>query len=185
MSRLETTTDTVRDAFRAEHDMSDRSWALSDIECMHERVLAYAEALLRQASSDHNRNRARERIYEGHELLNNRAAIISLEAAGIGIAKLNASKSIIDTFTSRLTKDRPMPNFNVDDGDWKLKRKAKKYRQFIVGQMLETEFDDLSREAALDGGILGNGFTRIDSDDDVFAERIPANEILFDKRECR
>lgn len=181
-------TDIIRDTSDPVFDPNtDRSWSHHPVDAdnIHEQLCEYADALQRMADSDHSKNRARERIYEGHELLNNRAAIVSLEASGIGIAKLNASKSIIDTFVSRLTKDRPMPNFNVDDGDWGLKRKAKKYRQFIVGQMLETEFDDLSREALLDGGVLGNGYTRIDSDDDVFAERVPVNEILYDKRECR
>ena len=181
-------TEIIRDnSERYDDQTSDRGWSRAPVgaDNIHNRLVDYADALQRMADSDHNKNRARERIYEGHELLNNRAAIVSLEAAGIGIAKLNATKSIIDTFASRLSKDRPMPNFNVDDGDWQLKRKAKKYRQFIVGQMMETEFDDLSREALLDGGVLGNGYTRIDSDDDVFAERVPVNEILYDKRECR
>jgi hypothetical protein len=180
-------TETVRDNVADPDPESDRRWSrfAVDHNHVHEKLVDYAKALQKQSDSDHSRNRARERIYEGSELLNNRQAIVSLESAGVGIAKLNASKSIIDTFVSRLSKDRPMPNFNVDDGDWQLKRKAKKYRQFIVGQMLETEFDDLSREALLDGGILGNGYTRVDSDDDVFAERIPVNEILYDKRECR
>lgn len=180
-------TEEIRDNVADAEPESDRRWSRFPVghDQVHDKLVDYAKALQKQSDSDHSRNRARERIYEGNELLNNRNAVISLEASGIGIAKLNATKSIIDTFTSRLTKDRPMPNFNVDDGDWGLKRKAKKYRQFIVGQMLETEFDDLSREALLDGGILGNGYTRIDSDDDVFAERIPVNEILYDKRECR
>jgi hypothetical protein len=152
---------------------------------IHEKLVDYAEALQQMADSDHNKNRARERIYEGHELISNRHAVASLEASGMGIAKLNATKAIIDTFVSRLAKDRPMPNFDTTDGDWQLKRKAQKYRQFIVGEMLQTEFDDLSRDALLDGAILGNGYTRIDSDDDVFAERVPVNEILYDKRESR
>ncbi len=179
-------TEIIRDNTTSE-SQSDRGWSRAKVDAtnIHDQLVDYADVLQRMADSDHNKNRARERIYEGHELLNNRAAIVSLEAAGVGIAKLNASKSIIDTFVSRLAKDRPMPNFNVDDGDWGLKRKAKKYRQFIVGQMLETEFDDLSREALLDGSVTGNGYTRIDSDDDVFAERVPVNEILYDKRECR
>ena len=166
---------------------ADRRWSRAPVDspAVHVAMVGYGKLLRTQSESDHSKNRARERIYEGHELINNRAAIISLESAGIGIAKLNATKSIVDTFVSRLTKDRPMPNFDTTDGDWGLKRKAQKYRQFIVGEMLKTEFDDLSREAVLDGAVLGNGYTRIDSDDDVFAERVPVNEILYDKRECR
>lgn len=184
-------TETIRESSGDSDDVTDpnqdRRWSSAPVDApdVHIKLVDYAKALQKQWDSDHGKNRARERIYEGHELLNNRAAVISLEAAGVGIAKLNASKSIIDTFVSRLSKDRPMPDFDTTDGDWQLKRKAKKYRQFIVGEMMQTEFDDLSREALLDGGILGNGFTRIDSDDDVFAERMPVNELLFDKRECR
>lgn len=166
---------------------SPRRWSKAEVDdpTIFKPLCDYADILLANNDRFHSKNRARERIYEGIELLQNRAAIAGLEAAGIGIAKLNASKSIIDTFTSRLAKDRPMPSFNVDDGAWRMKRRAQKFRQFVVGEMLETEFDDLSREALLDGGILGNGFTRIDSDENVFAETIPVNEILFDSRECR
>lgn len=181
-------TEIIRDTSQATGEQAqDRAWSRRAVNATdaHRALVDYAGILQRSADTDHNKNRARERIYEGHELINQRAAIVSLEAAGIGIAKLNATKSIIDTFVSRLSKDRPMPNFNVDDGDWSLKRKAKKYRQFIVGQMLETEYDDLSREALLDGAVLGNGYTLIDADEDVFADRVPVNEILYDKRECR
>lgn len=165
---------------------SQRRWSREPVDAshVHVKLVDYAKALLRNSESRHSKNRARERIYEGFELLNNRAAIVSLEAAGIGIARLNATKSIIDTFVSRLAKERPMPQFDVED-DWQRKRQARRFRQFTVGQMRETQFDDLSRDALLDASIIGDGFTRVDSDDDVFAERIPANEILFDARECK
>jgi hypothetical protein len=181
-------TEIIRDNTDPAHDpASDRGWSKAPVDAdnVHTALVDYAKTLQRMADSDHNRNRARERIYEGHELRNNRAAIISLEAAGVGIAKLNATKSIIDTFVSRLAKDRPMPDFDTTDGDWQLKRRGQKYKQFIRGEMLHTEFDELSREALLDGAILGNGYTLIDSDDDVYADRVPVNEILYDKRECR
>lgn len=167
---------------------SYRRWSRNpvDYDQVHGKLIDYARALLTKAESAQSKNRARERIYEGQELLNNRAAIVSLESAGISIARLNATKAIIDTFVSRLSKDRPMPNFVVDGMDWRIKQKADKYRQFVVGEMRETEFDDLSREALLDGSILGNGYTRVDGDyDGVFAERIQANELLFDPRECK
>lgn len=166
---------------------SDRRWASHpvDHDRVHEQLVGYGKLLLQWHENAHSKNRARERIYEGIELLNNKAALAALEQSGIGIARLNALKSITDTFVSRLSKDRPMPSFNVDDGDWKLKNRARLYKQFIVGQMLETEFDDHSREGLLDGSVLGNGFTRIDSDEHVFVERIPVNELLFDPRECK
>ncbi|MGN6107238.1 MAG: hypothetical protein ACTHU0_19175 [Kofleriaceae bacterium] len=153
---------------------------------VHGEVSDFARTILANESSFHSRNRARERIYEGRLLSQFRQAVAALEQSGIGVARLNATKTIIDTFVSRLSKDRPMPSFVVDDADWDLKHKAKQYRKFIVGQMRETEFDDLSRDALEDAAILGNGFTRIDdADDDVFAERILVNDLLFDERELK
>ena len=153
---------------------------------VHDKVVPYAQTLRENASNRHSKNRARERIYEGIEMQQFKAAIASLEQSGVGIARLNASKSIIDTFVSRLSKDRPMPSIDPIDADWALKRQAKEFRKFIVSKMNDTEYDDLSRDQLLDSSILGNGFIRIDDgEDDVFAERIPVNELLFDDRECR
>jgi hypothetical protein len=152
----------------------------------HHHVVPYGRALLRIEESFHSKNLARERMYRGVELRNQKAALLALERGGMGIARLNAIKAICDTFSSRLSKDRPMPSFVTDDGDWALKRRAKKFREFIVGQMLETEFDDRSRNALHDGTRLGNAFTRIDDNDGaIFAERLPVNDLLFDRRECK
>lgn len=153
---------------------------------VHDDLTDYAKALLTTSMGRHSKNRARERIYEGTELAENKIAIDGLNAVGVTMARLNATKSIIDTFVSRLAKDRPMPAFDMTSADWELKQKGHKWRAFIVGKMLETEYDDLSRDQLLDGGVFGNGFIRIDdSENDVFAERIPVNEMLFDPRDCR
>lgn len=152
---------------------------------VHHSVVPYGQALLQKESSFHSKNLARERIYRGVDLQNQKLALAMLERGGMGIARLNATKAICDTFSSRLSKDRPMPGV-VPEGDWYTKQRAAKYREFIVGQMLDTEFDDLSRRALNDGTKLGSGFTRIDDNDDaVFAERIPVNDLLFDRRECK
>lgn len=154
----------------------------------HRYVVPFARDLLRIDSGFHARNAATMRMYRGlgAELARYKDAVAALERVGRGMARLNVIKAICDTFSSRLSKDRPMPGFVVDDADWDLKRKAQRYREFIVGQMLETEFDDLSREALHDGTRLGWGWTRIDDDGDgVIAERIPHNDLLFDRRECK
>lgn len=152
----------------------------------HDYVVPYGKRLLEVEASFHSRNAAALRIYRGVDLARHRDALTALQQIGRGIARLNVIKAICDTFSSRLSKDRPMPGFVVDDADWEIKRKAQRFREFIVGQMLETEFDDLSRDALHDGTRLGFGFTSIDDDADcVTAERILPNELLFDRRECK
>jgi hypothetical protein len=155
-------------------------------EDVHDLLVPFVTTLAKTSSGMHQKNRARERIYEGEALTNMRGAVALLDTYGTGIAQLNATKSIIDTFTSRLAKDRPMPWVDTTGQTYDIKQRGKDYRAYIVGKMEDTEYDELSRECLLDAGILGNGFTRIDDDDDdVFAERVQVNEMIFDKRECR
>lgn len=177
----------TRDQRKSALAKRDAHWHKARVgEPVHERLVSYGQLLLANEGSFHAKNLACERIYRGVDLQNQAAALASLERTGRGIARLNALKAICDTFSSRLSKDRPMPSFVTDDSDWELKRRARKYREFIVGQMLETEFDDLSRRALHDGTRIGNAFTRIDdADDALFAERMPVNDLLFDRRECK
>lgn len=161
-------------------------WRLPVGAPVHKRVVPYGLALLQRESNFHRKNLARERIYRGVILQQFRLAMQHLERGGYGMARLNLAKAICDTFSSRLSKDRPMPGVVTTGRDWSVKRRGQKFREFIVGQMLETEFDDLSRFALDDGTQLGVGFTRIDDNDEaIFAERIPVNDLLFDRRECK
>jgi len=153
---------------------------------VHKRVVPYAKALLQREANFHRKNLARERLYRGVCLQQFRAALQHLERGGYGMARLNVVGAVCDTFSSRLSKDRPMPGIVTTGADWGMKRRGQKFREFVVGQMQETEFDDLSRFALDDGTQLGVGFTRVDNDNDgLIAERIPVNELLFDRRECK
>lgn len=165
----------------------DRHWYRLPVGApVHEHVVARGQAMLVLDEGRHHRNRIRERMYEGQTLSRFPQARAYLERSGINVAELNATMTVIDTFVSRLAKDRPMPEINSIGGDWDLKRRARKFEQFLDAKILETEFDDLSREALQDGAILGTGWTRIDNrDDDVIAERMLDNEVLFDARECK
>jgi len=166
---------------------SDAHWMRAALgEPVHDRLVPYGKALLEREANFHAKNLTRERVYRGVELQNQRLAIAALAGSGMGIARLNVIKAIGDTFASRLSKDRPMPGIVVDDSDFELKKRAKKYREFVVGQMRDTEFDALSVRALQDGVKLGLGFTRVDdSDEAVIAERIPVNDLLFDRRELK
>lgn len=153
---------------------------------VHDDVVSYGRALLAVESNFHRKNLARGRLYRGVTLQRQVQALEILERGGRGIARLNVVKAVCDTFSSRLSKDRPMPGIVTTDSAWKIKRRGQKFRGFIVGQMLETGFDDESRYALDDGTRFGIGFTRIDdANEAIFTERIPVNDLLFDRRECK
>jgi len=166
---------------------ADAFWWRANVgEPVHARLVPFGRHLQGLYRSAHQFDRVLERIYESPRLRTYQLALAALDRHGLNAARLNVAKAIVDTFVSRQSKERPMPAFDTVDSDWRLKRKAKEYRKFIVGKMLETEFDDLRREALHDGSIIGTGITRIDDkDDDVFAERILREELLFDPRECK
>jgi hypothetical protein len=131
-------------------------------------------------------SRACEAIYQGDTMRAYGMAMAQLRAAGFDTARLNVAKPVVDTVVARLSKRRPMPQFKVDNADWSLKRKAKRYRQFIVGEMMESDFETLSPTALRDGTVEGNGITRIDDgDDDILAERVYRDELLVDPRETK
>lgn len=155
---------------------------------VHDRVVAHGKALRSLYSSAHKRDRVHERLYEGTDLKRNGSALQILREQGFSVARLNVVESVINTVVSRLSKSRPMPSIVVDDADWSLKRKSKQYRKFIVGEMLQTDFDARSKEALLDGGVIGVGLTTIDdcgNGDRVIAERMLREELFYDPRECK
>lgn len=153
---------------------------------VHAQVVQHGKWLRTLYASFHRRMRMLEWLYDGSELRRHAQALETLQDRGFTAARLNVSEAIIDTLVSRLSKSRAMPSIVVTDADWDVKRRSKQYRKFIIGEMIDTEFDQLSREALLDTCVVGNGFTRIDDGDDkVFAERVLWDEILFDPRETK
>jgi hypothetical protein len=167
---------------------SDRSgwWRRRPGESVHADLVEYTTWLLGQYRKSHQFARACEAIYQGDTLRGYGAALNQLRSAGFDTARLNVAKPVVDTVVARLSKRRPMPQFKVDNADWSLKRKAKRYRQFIVGEMMESDFESLSPTALRDGTIEGNGITRIDDgDDDILAERVYRDELLVDPRETK
>lgn len=167
----------------------DQFWYRAKVgEPVHTKVVTFGNWLRSLYSAAHQYDRVYERLYEGTELRRNRQALVALSERGFSAAKLNVSESIIDTVVSRLSKQRPMPAMTVMDGQWSTKRKARKFREFVLGEMQMTEFDGRSQEALRDGAVNGNGITRIDDSGDgecVFAERVLREEILFDPRESK
>lgn len=161
---------------------------LGDGAKVHDKVVTYGKGLRDLYASAHKIDRVHERLYEGSDLRRNQSALQALQQRGFAAARLNVSKSVVNTVVSRLSKGRPMPSFKVDDADWSLKRKSKQYRKFILGEMMATDFDARSKEALLDGAIIGSGITYIDDSGDgekVFAERMLREELLYDPRECK
>lgn len=156
---------------------------------VHDGVVGRARTLKSAWRKMEIQDRIHDRIYENRALRAGgtyRAAVDALERAGFQTARLFVTTSIVDTFTSRISKKRPMPMFVVDDAEWSLKRKAQRFRRFLHSKLRETEFDRLCSEIVNDACVRGTGVAYIDEHDhDVLVERVHRHEILLEPREAR
>jgi hypothetical protein len=156
---------------------------------VHEEVVPYGKSLLAMYRTSHQYDRLHERIYQATAMRRHGAAlaVIGSRIGGDALARLNVAKAVVDTVSARMSKRRAMPAFKVDMADWSLKRRAKKYRQFIVGKMMDSQFEELSPLIVRDGCVVGSGVSEINDEgaDDICAERVYRDELLIDPRETK
>lgn len=96
----------------------------------------------------------------------------------------NIVQSMVDTVTSKITKNKPKPTFLTDGGDFTLQQKAKKLNKFAEGQLQSTDYYAKSAIAFKDSTIFGTGAIKIFRDGtDIKCERVFIDEIIIDDSE--
>lgn len=97
---------------------------------------------------------------------------------------MNVVQSMIDTVVSKITKNKPRPQFLTSGGDFTAQRKAKKLTQFIEGQFYAMNFYETAAIAFLDSCIFGTGAIKIfRKGSEICAERVFIDELTIDDRE--
>ena len=102
---------------------------------------------------------------------------------------LNLIKSVIDTYVSLITKDRPKVSFETSGGDWSLQQKAKLLEKFIDGIAYETGLEDLAPTIVRDSAIWGLGIVKVYLDTDgpkpkIKIDRVFPHELLVDDQDA-
>jgi hypothetical protein len=94
---------------------------------------------------------------------------------------LNVIQSMIDTVSSKITKNKPKPTFLTDGGDWSLQQKAKKLTKYVDGVFTGTDFYQHAARAFIDSCIFGTGAIKIfREDNEIKAERVFIEELKTD-----
>lgn len=94
----------------------------------------------------------------------------------------NAVQSAVDTFISRLVKNKPAPMSLPSGGDYKVRRKCKKLNKFLSGIFYENKAYETGTAVARDGTVLGDGFTFVTMRDGrVTHERTMSSELWVDE----
>jgi hypothetical protein len=157
---------------------------------VHDDLVGHANALWAAHAQMRFRDYVHAKIYRAlpkmMESSSFAPARAALAAQGYGTAKLNVTKSIVDTAVAKLGKERPMPSAVTDDSDWSIKRRARKFTRFMKGKMQETDFERIAPLVLRDACLFGTGVIKVASAfGEICPERVWKEEILVDPREAR
>ena len=95
--------------------------------------------------------------------------------------KLNIVKSMCDTVTSKIGKNRVKPTFLTQGGDWSLQRKAKKLERFSTGQLYGSKYYQKAPGILLDSTVLGTGCLKVYRiGKEIKLERVLKSELRVD-----
>jgi hypothetical protein len=93
----------------------------------------------------------------------------------------NVCQSVVDTITSKISKNKPKPMFLTSGGDYKMQRKAKKLEKFIDGIFYENKAHALGSTIFRDGCVAGDGIVHVFAKNGrVTFERVIASELYID-----
>lgn len=154
-------------------------------------ALVYEHARWLQARDNVHRLKCRihEALYENTPLSPGgeyAQALSLLRAKGFRPSRLNVARSIVDTWTAKLSKRRPMIAVTPDDAEWSYRLRAQQLTKFIRAKTRETDFERTRREILKDTGIDGNGIISVGKEfGEIVAERVYREEVLVDPREAR
>lgn len=108
----------------------------------------------------------------------------TVQTAQSGRITYNVCQSVVDTITSKISKNKPKPYFLTSGGDWKLQSKAKKLGKFIDGCFYENNIYELGTDCFRDGAVWGDGCVHVYSEDGkIKAERQIISELYVDEIE--
>jgi hypothetical protein len=164
-------------------------WWKSDKSTMSKDVFAYVNWLNQDQNYRQVDNFKNMRLYGQNDLLTSRLypyARTELNNTSIqNRVTLNVIQSMIDTVTSKITKNKPKPTFLTDGGNFKEQRRARRLTQFAEGQFQATDFYAKAAIAFQDSCIFGTGALKIFKDGrDIKVERVFIDELAIDDREA-
>lgn len=73
----------------------------------------------------------------------------------------NLCNSVIDTLVSKMAKNKVIPTFITNGGNWSMQKKAKQLTKFSQGVDYEHKIHDLTINSFRDGSVWGDGFLHI------------------------
>ena len=97
----------------------------------------------------------------------------------------NVTKSMVDTVTAKIAKQKPIIKAVTSDGSWKDKRVAKRINTFVDGLANDLHMWRYTKKAFVDAAVWGMGIIKVSfNGDDIAMERVLPHHILVDSSEA-
>ncbi len=97
---------------------------------------------------------------------------------------LNVIKSVCDTVSARVAKNRPRPVFLTSGGNYTLRRRAKLLEKFVESQFYTAGLYQIAPKVFLDACVFGTGVIKTyKTGDKICVERVFPGEVLVDQAE--
>lgn len=96
----------------------------------------------------------------------------------------NVLQSCVDTQASKIAKNKPLPKFLTEGGNWEQQQKAQNLNKFIAGSFYKARVYESSARCFTDGGVFGTGLKKIYSiGKRIISERTLPDELAVDDNE--
>lgn len=168
-------------------DYNTKYWWKEDENNMHNAIFTYVNTIENKQSYKESLNLRHLRLYGNSESLSNSGYRYFRNEPSSALqhsVTLNIVQSMVDTVTSKITKNRPKLSFLTNGGDYTLQNRARKLSKFISGQFQQSKYYKKSTQAFRDACILGTGAVKIyRNGTEVCAERVFIPELTVDDNE--
>lgn len=125
------------------------------------------------------------RLYGNRNILGIGPSTYSVVGGSDDRVTLNVIKSVCDTVTSRIAKNRPAPRFLTSGGNYSLRRRARLLEKYVDAQFYTAKLYQLAPQIFLDACVFGTGIIKVCRQDElVKLERIFPQELYVDQAEA-
>lgn len=127
----------------------------------HESLFGIVRFLYQNQAYRREMNLRHMRLYGNVNTLGLSAYNYTSNAGSSDRLTYNLIQSVVDTLTNKIAKSQPKPTFLTEDGNYKLKRKAKKLSRFSLGQLHATKMYEIAPEIFRHACIFGTGAAKV------------------------
>ncbi len=170
-------------------ELENGQWWLRRDQDTYRKVNAHVSTLEQMHAYDNWEDRAAESLYENPILASGgqySGALTLLQRYGFTPARLNITRSIVDSALAHLGKRRPSVKVTPDDADWSFKLKARQMTRFGRSKFELVNAHDKILEAMRDGMVRRAGCLEISSQfGEITLDVVPIEEMYVDKREAK